>query len=75
MMPMPRFSHNGRKLFSDSVCSSKRIAPGQQEQIEVAPLGQRLADLPFIDAGAKGLDHLFITQFAQRLVAAVSSPS
>ena len=33
----------------------KRIAPGQQKQIEIATFRQGLADFPFVDAAADGL--------------------
>ena len=46
------------------------IAARQQEQVKITLLGQRLADLPFIDASPKRLDDLFIAQFLQGLVAA-----
>src|SRR4051794_33994262 len=47
----------------------QRVAPGQQEQVEVATLRQRLANLPFVDAAAEGLDHALVAKRNQSVVA------
>ena len=48
----------------------ERIAPGQQEQVEIALPRQRLADLPFVHPRADGADHAFLAQPQHGLVAA-----
>jgi hypothetical protein len=47
----------------------KRVAAGKQEQVEVATLGERLADFPFIDAAAERLDDALVAQSQHRVVA------
>src|ERR1700722_3339094 len=48
----------------------QRIAPGQQEHVEIAGARQMFGDLPFVDARADRLDGAAVAQFDQRLVAA-----
>ena len=46
------------------------IAARQQEQVEIPPLQQPMAGLPFVDPAAKGPDHPLIAQGKQRPIAA-----
>ena len=46
------------------------VAPGQQEQVEIATLNQPLAGLPCVHPRAEGLDYALVAQLQQGAVAA-----
>ena len=46
------------------------VAPGQEENVEISALGQPLAGLPFVHAGAERVDHALVAQRHKRFVAA-----
>ena len=54
--------------FIERVLFQQRIAPGKQETVEIALLQGLVANLPFIDAEADGLDHAFLAHLEKRLV-------
>ena len=67
-MPTLRRSQSGRNEVSAS-CSSKRVAPGEQEAVEVSAAQQRFADFPFVHAGPDGPHRARGSKLLERAVA------
>ena len=58
-----------RQERGQRVLLEQRVAPGQQEAVEVAAAEQRLADLPFVDASPDGPNGARGAKLLERAVA------
>ena len=67
---MPFSAQRGRKEF-ERFLFEQRVAPGEEEDVEVAGAGEAFAGLPFVHAGADRRDGALRAHLMQRLVAAV----